>query len=107
MAGLKTQRNDGDVDAFLASIDDERKRDDARRVRSMMADVTGDDGAMWGDAPGSTDTRRCWSVSAHNGRSCLYLKRLDDVDTDVLRELVEASVRHIDATYPASPRRAR
>ncbi len=27
------------------------------------------------------------------GRSCLYLKRLDDVDLDVLRELVTASVR--------------
>ena len=29
------------------------------------------------------------------GRSCLYLKRLADVDLKVLAELVEASVRHM------------
>ena len=29
------------------------------------------------------------------GRSCLYLKRLSDVDVDVLRELVERSVKDI------------
>ena len=29
------------------------------------------------------------------GKSCLYLKRLDDVDMGVLRELVEASVDHV------------
>lgn len=29
------------------------------------------------------------------GKSCLYIKRLDDVDTDVLRELVATSVAHV------------
>jgi hypothetical protein len=33
------------------------------------------------------------------GKSCLYIKRLDDIDTDVLRELVDRSVRHTAATY--------
>ncbi len=32
------------------------------------------------------------------GKSCLYIKRLADVDTDVLRQLVEASVAHMNAT---------
>jgi len=27
------------------------------------------------------------------GKGCLYLKRLDDVDQDVLRELIDRSVR--------------
>lgn len=31
------------------------------------------------------------------GKSCLYLKRLDDVDLDVLAELVQASVDHLRA----------
>lgn len=31
------------------------------------------------------------------GKSCLYVKRLSDEDTDVLRELVEASVAHVTA----------
>ena len=29
------------------------------------------------------------------GKSCLYLKSLDDVDTDVLRELIEESVKQV------------
>ena len=34
------------------------------------------------------------------GKSCLYLKRLSDVDTDVLRELVSASVAQLRVSYP-------
>ncbi|HUP24316.1 MAG TPA: DUF1801 domain-containing protein [Thermoanaerobaculia bacterium] len=33
------------------------------------------------------------------GKSCLYLKRLADVDTKVLEELVRESVAHMKATY--------
>ena len=29
------------------------------------------------------------------GRSCLYINRIEDIDTDVLRELVEQSVKHM------------
>lgn len=36
------------------------------------------------------------------GKSCLYVKRLSDVDLDVLRELVEGSVRTMRERYPAS-----
>lgn len=35
------------------------------------------------------------------GKSCLYIKRLADVDPSVLRELVTASVKHMKDTYPA------
>ena len=34
------------------------------------------------------------------GKSCLYLKRLDDVDRDILRALVEQSVEHMRKRYP-------
>ena len=34
------------------------------------------------------------------GKSCLYIKRLADVDEDVLREVVERSVAWIRARYP-------
>lgn len=33
------------------------------------------------------------------GRSCLYIKRLSDVDLKVLREPVKSSVRHMKANY--------
>ncbi len=36
------------------------------------------------------------------GKSCLYIKKLDDVDVDVLRELVEQSVAQIEAMYDCS-----
>lgn len=34
------------------------------------------------------------------GKSCLYIKRLSDVDQDLLRELVARSVAHMRATNP-------
>ncbi len=36
------------------------------------------------------------------GKSCLYVKTLDDVDLDVLRELVRESARHVAETHSAS-----
>ena len=35
------------------------------------------------------------------GKSCLYVKRLADIDMDVLTELVTASVEHMKSRYPA------
>jgi hypothetical protein len=35
------------------------------------------------------------------GKGCLYVKRLSDVDTRVLEELVRNSVEHVRKTYPA------
>jgi len=34
------------------------------------------------------------------GKSCLYVKRLSDLDMDALKALVEASVAHMRATNP-------
>ncbi len=36
------------------------------------------------------------------GKSCLYLKRLEDVDLNVLRELVERSVEEVSTRYAGS-----
>ena len=33
------------------------------------------------------------------GKSCLYIKRLEDVDEDVLLKLIDASVKHMRKTY--------
>lgn len=33
------------------------------------------------------------------GKSCLYIKRLDDVDEDVLEQLIRESVEHMRAHY--------
>lgn len=34
------------------------------------------------------------------GKSCLYIKRLSDVDEGVLQRLIEGSVRHMRQKYP-------
>jgi hypothetical protein len=34
------------------------------------------------------------------GKSCLYIKRLDDIDLTVLEELIERSVRHVERSSP-------
>jgi hypothetical protein len=34
------------------------------------------------------------------GKSCLYIKRLSDIDLDILEALVRASVEHMPATNP-------
>jgi len=36
------------------------------------------------------------------GKSCLYINKLDDVDMDVLKTLVRASVEHMETTNPSS-----
>jgi hypothetical protein len=32
------------------------------------------------------------------GKACLYIKKLEDVDVEILRELIEKSVEHVSAT---------
>lgn len=44
----KTQRNDGDVDAFLASVEHDGRREDAQDVTALMQRVTGAEPEMWG-----------------------------------------------------------
>lgn len=34
------------------------------------------------------------------GKSCLYVKRLDDIDESILRELIASSVRHTQSMWP-------
>jgi hypothetical protein len=48
MAELKTQPNDASVSKFLASIEDDGKRKDARAVAAMMRKATGAKPRMWG-----------------------------------------------------------
>lgn len=49
MAALKTRPGDASVDAFLDSVDNEDRRQDARRVAAMMQRATQEPPRMWGD----------------------------------------------------------
>jgi hypothetical protein len=48
MAKIKTHANDDDVDAFLAAVPDQRRRDDGLAVKALMERVTGAEATMWG-----------------------------------------------------------
>lgn len=50
MTELKTKRNQGDVNAFLNSLTDEKKRLDSFIVLELMKTITGKEPEMWGDS---------------------------------------------------------
>jgi len=50
MAELKTRQNEGDVDAFLDSVENDTRKRDAFRVRDIMTRLSGEEPKMWGDS---------------------------------------------------------
>lgn len=137
MAELKTKPTGASVAAFIAAVDDDGKRRDAREVMAMMRAATGKRARMWGTSIVGFGTYHYkwrsgqegdWPVTGlsprkqyltiyimpgfsrygalmkklgkyKTGKSCLYLKRLDDVDRDVLRRLIERSVGDMRKMY--------
>jgi len=133
MAELKTKRNKGDVEPFLNSVADEKKRQDSFKVLDLMKQVTGKKPEMWGDSivgfgsysyTNTTGRENSWFLTGFSprvqnltlyimsgfddydkllgklgkhstGKACLYIKKLEDVDMDVLKELVKQSVEHM------------
>jgi hypothetical protein len=88
MAELKTKRNKGDVQAFLNKVADDKKRKDSFTILELMKQVTGAEPEMWGE--------RLAKLGKHTtGKSCLYIKKIDDVNTKVLKELVKKSAEHM------------
>ena len=134
MAELKTKRNKGDVEAFLNSVADEKKRQDSFTILDLMKKVTGMEPEMWGDSLigfGSYHYKYAsgregdWFLTGFSprkqnltlyimagfdgfdhllgklgkhstGKSCLYIKKIEDIDIDVLNELVKRSVQHME-----------
>lgn len=122
----KTVPTKESVDDFLGRVADERRRDECRIVRDLMAETTGAEAEMWGASIVGFGRYRYkyesgregeWMVAGFSprkgdltlyvmpgvehfpdllrrlgkhktGKSCLYVKRLDDIDLGVLRELL-------------------
>jgi hypothetical protein len=132
----KTTETDADVDAFIAAIADDRRRDDSRLICALIADVTGEPPRMWGSGIVGFGRRRYRYASGREGdwmalgfaprkqhlvlylmdgfgdyeallarlgkhstgKACLYIKRVGDVDLEVLREMVGKSYACVSAT---------
>jgi hypothetical protein len=132
MAPLKTRPTDASVDAFLAAIPDDARREDCLAVARLMRQATGAEPRMWGTgivgfgshhyryesgregdwfvigfAPRKQDLTLYLTygfdrhaalmkqLGKHKaGRACLYIRRLSDVDLEVLKQLIAVSVAH-------------
>ncbi|WP_114783223.1 DUF1801 domain-containing protein [Botryobacter ruber] len=130
MAELKTKENDLPVEAFLNSIEPEKKRSDAFKILQLMREATGLEPTMWGTNMVGFGKYSYRYNSGHsgesflvgfsprkqnltlylmtgferpqalmeklgkykNGKACLYINKLEDVNLDVLQELVKDSL---------------
>jgi hypothetical protein len=133
MAEPKMTPSEDSVDHFLDAVADERRREDCRVVRDLMAEATGAAPEMWGGSivgfgrhlyeyrsgragecmvTGFSPRKRDLTLyimpgfdhfpdlmrrlgKHKTGKSCLYIKRLADIDLDVLKELVARSAAKI------------
>lgn len=50
MSDLKTQPNDNSAEAFVASVENQQKREDAIALLNLMSDITQQPPVMWGDS---------------------------------------------------------
>ncbi|MEI2706321.1 MAG: DUF1801 domain-containing protein [Ilumatobacteraceae bacterium] len=118
----KTRPTNADVAEFLAAIANDQRRADAEAVCRMMAAATGKPPVVWGTSIvgfGSNGSTPSWPVIAfaarakelvlylntsieaelfdglgphRRGASCVYVKRLADLDQGRLKQLVSRSV---------------
>jgi len=129
MAELKTKLNDASVEAFLNSVENEKRRTDGFAVLKMMQEITGEAPKMWGASiigfgsyhykyasgregdwmrVGFSPRKQNLSLYLTNGfsnkeklmsglgkfktgKGCLYINKLEDVDLDVLKDLIQVS----------------
>ena len=138
MAELKTKQTDENVEDFLNSISDEKKRQDSFKILELMKEVTGAEPRMWGTSivglgsyhyKYASGREADWFVTGFSprkqnltlyimsgfdrydelmrrlgkhttGKSCLYIKKVEDIDLSTLKELVKESVEHMYKTNP-------
>lgn len=135
MAELRTAENDGSVDEFLQSVEDDTRRRDAQRTNDLMTRLSGEEARMWGTSIVGFGRRSYHTKSGgesewfkigfsprkqsltlyimdgfseyesllerlgphSTGKSCLYVKDLEKVDSGVLEDLISRSLAHANA----------
>ena len=141
MATTKTQENDGDVDDFITSVENDTRRRDSETVRKTMTRLSGEEPRMWGTSivgfgsytykPKAGGSENIWfkvgfsprkqsltlyimdgfssydellgKLGRHStGKSCLYIKNLEDVDSDVFEELISQSIASVEGRIASS-----
>ncbi|MCR9130017.1 MAG: DUF1801 domain-containing protein [Alphaproteobacteria bacterium] len=141
MSENKTKPTEVAVEDFLAAVEPERKREEARELDALFRKVTGFNPVMWGPSmigygsyhyvydsgregdmfatgfsprkaqhsiyilPGYADYAPVLErLGKHSkGKSCLYVKKLADIDLQVLAELIETGLKDLSAKWPVKP----
>ena len=129
--------NDASVREFLDAVENEQKRQDSYRLLSIMEEVTGEKGKMWGPSivgfgsyhyvypsgnsgdwmlAGFSPRKQALAIymmagnqkfekdlknlGKHKiGKSCLYVKKLDDIDEKILRRMISESIKAVKKRY--------
>ena len=94
-ADLKTKKTTASVSKFIDDIADEKRRADCRRVLEIISPRKDSLTLCF-----MTGIERYKAILARlgkhkTGKGCLYIKSLEDVDADVLRELITTSKRDL------------
>ena len=134
----KTKPSEESVDAYLGSISNPDRRQDAQALASLMEQVTGEQPELWGGsmigfgryryryesgregewlatgfAPRAKELvvylladvpdrdQLLARLGKHRiGKSCLYIKRLSEIDMNVLGSLIRGSLKALRERYP-------
>ena len=70
MAENKTQATEASVEAFLAKVEPEQRREDGRVIAEMMARITGEPATMWGPSIIGFGTHHYRYESGREGDIC-------------------------------------
>jgi len=101
MAETKTRPTDASVDAYLASRASPDQLADCKAIMAMCKRVTKQQPRMWGLAENPGQVELVVKLGKHKmGKSCLYFKRLADLDVKVLEALIAGSVADAKRRYP-------
>jgi hypothetical protein len=141
MAEPKTKLNDADVYAFIASVEDEQKREDCIELTKIISGICDAPPKMWGTSIVGFGTytytyasgrKGDWMITGFSprkqnltlyvmsgfakepelmknlgkyktGKSCLYVKSLDDINKNILAELISNSVARMKSKWPCKP----
>ena len=133
MAELKTKPSKANVEKFLNSIKDEKKKADSFKILELMKNVIKDEPVMWGPSivgfgkyhyKYESGREGDWFLTGFSprkqnltlyimsgfkkyeelmkklgkyktGSSCLYINKLEDIDSKVLKSLISESVKYM------------
>lgn len=133
----KTTENDDSVVDFLASVQNDKRKEDAFKTLEIMKELLPEEAKMWGSSivgfgnyhykyesgregeflkvgfsprktsltvyimPGFNRYEELMSNLGKykTGKSCLYIKNLEDVDLDILKSLIKESYDYMTSKY--------